>query len=246
MTESPWKLLSIPLRMESDVVRSRLRVRGLATLLGFSDPDRTRLAAASFEAARHALLHHGGCSIDFLLEDAVPQRFWIEVTAAGRSNAPPSPPTQAQPSPGLASIATARRLLDVVSIVQDEEHLRVRLGQERPARAPPLERGAIQREIQRHLESTPAGDTADELSRQDRELLEALEALRRKSEELSQANLELGLGLPLVHSLVEGHHGSVRAHSEGPGKGTTVEVTLPRDLRHPVRDADRPAPDRSH
>jgi len=56
----------------------------------------------------------------------------------------------------------------------------------------------------------------------------------------------VGLGLPLVHSLVEGHHGSVRAHSEGPGKGTTVEVTLPRDLRHPVRDADRPAPDRSH
>jgi len=191
MTEGPWMLLSIPLRMESDAVRSRLRVRGLATLLGFSAPDCTRLAAATFEVARHARLHHGDGRIDLLLEDAVPQRFWIEVTAEGRSTASPSPPTPGQPDSGLASIETARRLLDVVSIAQDEEHLRVRLGQERPARAPPLERGAIQREIQRHLESIPAGDMADELSRQDRELLEALESLRRKSEELSQANLEL-------------------------------------------------------
>ncbi|CAG1018340.1 two-component system, sensor histidine kinase [Burkholderiaceae bacterium] len=39
----------------------------------------------------------------------------------------------------------------------------------------------------------------------------------------------LGLGLSIVKHLVEAHGGSVSAHSEGPGRGTTIEVTLPAD-----------------
>jgi len=37
----------------------------------------------------------------------------------------------------------------------------------------------------------------------------------------------LGLGLAIVHHLVEAHGGSVRAESEGTGKGATFEVTIP-------------------
>ncbi len=37
----------------------------------------------------------------------------------------------------------------------------------------------------------------------------------------------LGIGLTLVRSLVTVHHGSVAAHSEGTGRGTTFEVRLP-------------------
>jgi|SRR5688572_8739154 len=37
----------------------------------------------------------------------------------------------------------------------------------------------------------------------------------------------LGIGLTLVRSLVQVHHGSVAARSEGIGRGTTVEVRLP-------------------
>jgi signal transduction histidine kinase/ActR/RegA family two-component response regulator len=37
----------------------------------------------------------------------------------------------------------------------------------------------------------------------------------------------LGVGLALVQQLVERHHGTVRAHSDGPGKGARFEVRLP-------------------
>lgn len=39
----------------------------------------------------------------------------------------------------------------------------------------------------------------------------------------------LGLGLAIVKSMVTAHGGSVSAHSEGAGKGTTFTVTLPLD-----------------
>jgi signal transduction histidine kinase len=39
----------------------------------------------------------------------------------------------------------------------------------------------------------------------------------------------LGLGLSIVHDLVELHHGRVDVHSQGKGKGATFSVTLPID-----------------
>lgn len=46
-----------------------------------------------------------------------------------------------------------------------------------------------------------------------------------------QASGGTGLGLHLVHELVSGHGGEVRAESEGRGRGTTVTVRLPMEVR---------------
>ncbi|MFL6632285.1 MAG: PAS domain-containing protein [Massilia sp.] len=52
----------------------------------------------------------------------------------------------------------------------------------------------------------------------------------------------LGLGLALVKSLVGLHHGSVHAHSDGPGKGSVFEVVLPALQRDGAAQApDEPA-----
>jgi K+-sensing histidine kinase KdpD len=37
----------------------------------------------------------------------------------------------------------------------------------------------------------------------------------------------LGLGLAIAHHLVEQHGGTIRAHSGGPGTGTTISIRLP-------------------
>jgi CheY-like chemotaxis protein len=44
----------------------------------------------------------------------------------------------------------------------------------------------------------------------------------------------LGLGLSICKSLVELHGGSIAALSDGPGKGTTIRVSLPLSSAHPV------------
>jgi signal transduction histidine kinase len=36
-----------------------------------------------------------------------------------------------------------------------------------------------------------------------------------------------GLGLAIVRSIIDAHHGTIRVHSE-PGIGTTVRLTLPK------------------
>ena len=42
-----------------------------------------------------------------------------------------------------------------------------------------------------------------------------------------------GLGLTLACTIIEHHGGTIRAHSEGLGRGTTLAITLPGDHRNP-------------
>ena len=80
-----------------------------------------------------------------------------------------------------------------------------------------------------------AGDDAVEISVRDDgigiepEVLEKVfDLFTQAPGSLDRARGGLGLGLPLVRSLVEMHGGEVAARSAGPGQGTEVVVTLPR------------------
>jgi len=43
-----------------------------------------------------------------------------------------------------------------------------------------------------------------------------------------------GLGLGIAHQLVELHGGSLQAHSEGPGRGSTFIARLPLAVASPA------------
>ena len=47
------------------------------------------------------------------------------------------------------------------------------------------------------------------------------------SQETEQAGAGLGVGLSVVRQLVSLHEGTVAAHSEGRGKGSTFAVSIP-------------------
>ena len=59
---------------------------------------------------------------------------------------------------------------------------------------------------------------------------------------LDRAGGGLGLGLSIVRSLVELHGGTVRALSDGPGKGSEIVITLPREKSHESKVRTRPLP----
>jgi CheY-like chemotaxis protein/anti-sigma regulatory factor (Ser/Thr protein kinase) len=98
----------------------------------------------------------------------------------------------------------------------------------------------------------PGGEIAVSLARRDTDLVlrvrdtgagipEALlprvfEIFTRGGRTIERSAGGLGLGLAIVKSLTELHGGQVRAHSDGPGRGTEIEVALP------ARESSMPAP----
>lgn len=57
---------------------------------------------------------------------------------------------------------------------------------------------------------------------------------------LARSRGGLGIGLTIVRRLIEQHHGSITALSEGRGKGSEFRITLPL-VKHPPRELEQPA-----
>jgi PAS domain S-box-containing protein len=78
-------------------------------------------------------------------------------------------------------------------------------------------------------------DTGEGISKEF--LPHVFDRFRQADSSISRAYGGLGIGLSIVASLVEAHHGSVHAQSDGPGRGATFTVTLPlvgRSVRPPL------------
>jgi serine/threonine-protein kinase RsbT len=62
---------TLPIRDQSDVVRVRHAVRGLATEMRFSVVDQTKIVTAASELARNTLVHGGGgqCTVESVEKD---------------------------------------------------------------------------------------------------------------------------------------------------------------------------------
>jgi signal transduction histidine kinase len=184
-----WPIIATLIASEQDVVTARQRARQLSALLGFDPQDQTRIATAVSEIARNALVHARRGRVEFALDErAAPQLLVVTVSDSGPGMPPPDP---AGELPGGLGLRAAQRLMDQVDIESAPGRgTRVVLGKALPRRAPVVTApglGAIADRLARERPSDPLSETRQ----QNRELVEGLEALRQRQDELTRVNREL-------------------------------------------------------
>jgi len=189
------RVVTVALKFEDDIVLARQRARQLARLLGFDAQDQTRIATSVSEIARNAFRYAGGGKVEFGVEGRTsPQLFEIVVSDDGPGIARLSDILEGsyRSSTGMGlGIIGARRLMDQFEITSAPgKGTRVVLCKLLPGGtrflAPDRLAGlgeALAREV-------PLGPM-EEVQRQNQELIQALDELRRRQEELEHLNHEL-------------------------------------------------------
>jgi signal transduction histidine kinase len=187
------RLLTVRLNRDEDVVAARRRARQVAEALGFDSLAQTRFATAVSEIARNASRYATGGRVEFSLDNDSTE---LVVTVADRG---PGIPHLAsvldgtyRSSTGLGlGIVGTQRLVDAFSIeAAPGQGTVVEMRKQIPARPGARARidvGTLADRLAREEPVTPA----DEVAQQNRELLNALEELGRRQDDLTRLNAEL-------------------------------------------------------
>jgi signal transduction histidine kinase/CheY-like chemotaxis protein len=181
-------MLRLKLSRDGDIVVVRQRARQLADLVGFAPQDGTRLATAVSELSRSAI-EQGGGAVEFsMIGRNAPQ--FLEVVISGPKWILEQQVVPSSASTGSGLIA-AERLVDRFAITsQRNGGTAVTIGKLLPERATPVD-PARAKQIADRLASNAPENAVDELKRQNRELLETLEEVRRQHDRLTELNREL-------------------------------------------------------
>lgn len=188
-------LLTLDLRYEQDVVKTRQRARELAGALGFDQQDQIRIATAVSEIARNCIEYAKAGRVEFSYQSSKSgDEFLIDIRDSGPGIADLdrilAGTYTSETGMGLG-ITGARRLMDGFNIESKAgEGTSVVLSKKLPARVTPLDT----RKIEGAVNSVMSGEMHDplkELEQQNRELLSTLEQLNQRQAEMVQLNKEL-------------------------------------------------------
>lgn len=186
-------ILVSEIRDEHDVVLVRQRARQIATLLGFDTQEQTRIATAVSEIARNAYVYARGGKAEYWVESNGVHNFEIRIGDSGKGikdlDTILSGGYQSKTGMGIG-ILGSKRLMDGFSIESTAAGVRVVLTKTLPARSLPITKARIS-EIVGQLAMQPPASPLDEVKQQNRELLQALDALRARQDELANLNREL-------------------------------------------------------
>jgi signal transduction histidine kinase/CheY-like chemotaxis protein len=188
-------IATLSIRYERDVVLARQRARQIASRLGFDGQDQTRIATAVSEIARNAFTYASGGKVEFLLEgNTAPQVLVIHVTDSGPGirDLPAILAGRYRSSTGMGvGLTGARRLMDQFTVESAPNRgTTVALKKLLPQRTAVVD-GAALRKVVDDLDVQPPSDPFDEVQRQNQELVQALEELGKKQDELAALNREL-------------------------------------------------------
>jgi len=200
------------LRTGADVVQSRQWARAVAAGLGIPDQDQTRIATAVSEIARNAVSYAGGGRIEFGLADTKTRpSLVVRVSDTGRGIADVEAVLggRYQSKTGLGlGIPGARRLMDDFKLETGPSGTTVVMSKR--IAAGDMTDEAFKAKAQQaagRLARMRQADPVAEVQQQNRELLESLQQLRVREEELVAANEKLRANLDEKEVLLrEVHH----------------------------------------
>ncbi|MEM9494054.1 MAG: PAS domain-containing protein, partial [Myxococcota bacterium] len=204
MSEREDTVFSLPLGSLQDVAYARQRAREIAELLGVDNDGQTRLATAVSEIVCNAVMYGDDARVDYAVRDGDP----IELVVVVRDCGPGirdlpgllAGRHRAGSDPGIG-ITGARHLLDRFTIESSPSGTEVVMGLRLPDSVKYPDRAVLDR-ITGDLARRSPGEPCAELQRQNRELLRALEDVRRVQAEAARANDELDVLLGLVPVII--------------------------------------------
>lgn len=186
-------ILKVVIDVEQNVVDARQRARQIAGAIGFDQQDQVRVATAVSELARNAYQYAGGGVVEFGLDlESKPQTLIVSVRDRGGGIADADHVLSgAYESPtGMGiGLSGAKKLSDLFDLQTGPQGTTVTLGKHLPARKPmPTSALAdLANELHRQRPTTPF----QEVQRQNTELLQTLESLKLRQDDLTLLNQEL-------------------------------------------------------
>lgn len=213
-----WRIVSLPLQREEDVVTARQRAREVAGKLGFDLRDQTRIATSVSEITRNAISYGKGGAIEFYLDDSRrPQALQVVVKDNGGGIQELDSIMQGRfrsPTGMGMGIVGARRLMDHFEISTGPTGTTITLSKNRPGSAELLsQRDLVPLAKVLAVHANPLV----ELRQQNSELLQSLQDVTNRSEELEQLTLELentNRGVVALHAELETSAQELRNASE--------------------------------
>jgi len=186
-------LLSVRIHHEHDIVAARQRARQIAGALGFDATEQTRIATAVSEIARNAYAYAAGGRVEYSVDgDTPPQILIVTVSDKGGGIANLEDVLagryRSRTGMGLGIVGT-RRLMDSFSVQTGPGGTTVSLKKILPRRTA-LPAAKLTELADRLAAERPKGPV-EEVQQQNQELLQTLDALRARQEELERVNREL-------------------------------------------------------
>ena len=192
--QPPIPLLTLRLEQQPDIIAARQRARQVSEALGFDHQDQVRIATAVSEIARNALQYASGGRMEYLFHmHAQPQRLEIRIADGGPGIAELErilDGTYQSPTGMGLGIVGARRLMDAFDVRTSPSGATVSMSKYLPAPRRTIDREAFSKMNARLAETRPEG-TVQELLRQNQELLQALDEIRRRQADVAQMSQEL-------------------------------------------------------
>lgn len=189
-----FRIISLGINSEEDVVAIRQRARQLSALLGFASQDQVRIATAVSEVSRTACAYTIGGRVDFFVcQSETAPAFEINIKSTGGALRESVQNNTFDYSHNTAlddALVSAHRLMDSCVVDSEAGRATVITLRKNLSSADKISAEEVSRIIAR-ISASPVANTYAEVQLQNKELLDTLAELRARQDDLLELTQEL-------------------------------------------------------